>query len=133
MSAPSLSAPAEGARTTRARRWAPPALWATLLLVSSSWPNPNPPDVRHGDKVVHFLLYAVLTLLIGRAAPPLVARPLPLALTAVGASAFAYADEWHQRFIPGRSPSVDDWQADSAGALLGLLIAAGLRRRTLPA
>lgn len=124
---PTLTAPAAG---TRWRRWMPAALWATLLVVVTSWPNPDPPQVRFGDKATHLLLYGVLTFLIGRAVPVLTRRAIPFALAVIATSAFACVDEWHQRFIPGRSQSAADWRADTAGAILGLLLAAGLRRRS---
>ena len=44
-------------------------------------------------------------------------------------SAFGWADEWHQQFIPGRSREAADWAADTAGAALGVATLALLRRR----
>ena len=29
------------------------------------------------------------------------------------------SDEWHQSFVPGRSPTLGDWVADVAGVVLG--------------
>jgi VanZ family protein len=112
----------------RARRWWPPTLWATGLLVATSWPNPNVPNVRSGDKVVHMVMYAGLAWLVARAEPGWVRRAAPLVLVAVAVSALGAVDEWHQQFIPGRSASAGDWLADSAGAVLALL-AAALRHR----
>ena len=31
-------------------------------------------------------------------------------------------DEWHQRYIQGRSTELADWLADSSGGLIGALI-----------
>jgi len=122
------SRPADGA--SRARRWGPLLAWTTTLLVATSWPNPNVPDVRDGDKVVHVLIYAVLAFLAVRAFFP-ARRPSALALLAivVGVAAFGWADEWHQQFIPGRAQSVADWYADSTGAVGGTLAALAGRRR----
>ena len=128
------SRPAAGA--SRVRRWGPLLAWATLLLVATSWPNPSVPDVQGGDKAVHATLYAVLAFLAARAVLwPEAARPLPtaatLALLVAAVSAFGWVDEWHQQFIPGRSRSVADWQADTAGAAIGVVAATLLRRRDL--
>lgn len=113
------------------RRWLPPALWAGVVVVSSSWPNPNVGDVPEGsDKITHFLLYGVLALLLGRAERALVGLPLRAAATLAAVSAFAALDEWHQRFIPGRSASTADWVADSAGAAVALVGLALARRGT---
>ena len=113
----------------RARRWWPPALWATALLVATSWPNPPVREVRSWDKVVHMAMYAGLAWLVARAEPGWTRRVVPLALVAAALSAFGAVDEWHQQFIPGRSASADDWLADSAGAVLALLAAAVRRRQ----
>jgi VanZ family protein len=102
-------------------------VWATVVVVMTSWPNPGVPDVGDGDKVVHLLAYAVLAWLIGRALPPLARAPRRLAVVLLGLLVFAALDEWHQSFIPGRTASVADWWADAAGVVLGLLTAA-LRR-----
>jgi VanZ family protein len=44
------------------------------------------------------------------------------------ASAYGVTDEFHQRFVPHRTPDVHDWLADTAGALIGVLIVAALAR-----
>jgi hypothetical protein len=43
------------------------------------------------------------------------------------ASAYGAIDEFHQSFVPGRSPSVLDWATDTAGALAGAGAAAWVR------
>lgn len=43
------------------------------------------------------------------------------------ATVYAATDEFHQLFIPGRSGQVSDVLLDSAGALAGVLILAGVR------
>lgn len=85
--------------------------------------------MQGGDKVTHAVLYGVLAFLAQRAGrrDGLVAS---IALVAA-VSAFGWADEWHQQFIPGRTRSAADWQADTAGAAAGVAASLLLRRRTL--
>ena len=99
----------------------------------TSVPGRDVPDVGvpHVDKLVHFAMYAVLGFLIARALGGAraiggaVARPAVrvLALAVVAVALFAAADEWHQRWVPGRSTDVLDWCADVAGGTLALLLA----------
>jgi len=44
------------------------------------------------------------------------------------ASAYGVTDEVHQSFVANRFPGVDDWIADTAGAILGVLAVIGLAR-----
>jgi VanZ family protein len=92
--------------------FAPPACWAGVIVVLTSVPGRDVPDVGvpHIDKLVHFVLYAVLGVLLARAI--------------VAIALFAAADEWHQRWVPGRSTDLLDWCADVAGGTLALLLAA---------
>jgi VanZ family protein len=102
--------------------------------VLTSVPGRDVPDVGvpHIDKVVHFAMYAVLGVLLARALGGKramargVARPAvrALAVAVVAVALFAAADEWHQRWVPGRSTDVLDWCADVAGGTLALLLAA---------
>ena len=110
-------------------RWAPAVLWALTLVVLTSWPNPGVPQVGQGDKVVHALLYGVLAWLVARAEPRWAASTARAVPVLAAIAAFAAVDEWHQRFVPGRSASVDDWAADCVGAALALTLAAVRRRR----
>lgn len=74
-------------------------------------------------KLAHFSEYAMLGLCL---ALPLYAyriRGHRLPLTAqLLCSLYAISDEFHQSFIPGRTPQLRDVLIDSAGALLGILI-----------
>ena len=90
------------------------------------------PAGHHLDKLGHFALYAVLGLLMLRAAAT--ARPAPRIVLSVltVASLFGAADEWHQRFIPGRSQDAADWLADTLGAGSGVLAVVAFRSRREP-
>ena len=98
--------------------------------------------IPHIDKVIHLALYAVLGVLVARAiaarrlmaSPRLPRRPrfATLAVASVGMALFAAADEWHQRWVPGRSGDVADWCVDVAGGTFALLLAARLAPRPEP-
>lgn len=112
-------------------RWTPAVVWATLVLVATSWPNPGLPQAGHVDKVIHACSYGLLGWLVGRALPA--TTRVQVAAAFAGLVAFGALDEWHQGFIPGRATSAADLLADAVGALVGLLLFAARRRRALGA
>lgn len=123
----------------RVSRLVPPVVWALVIEVATSWPNPPVPGglPEHSDKVVHLVMYGVFGALITRSvgSDGWRSRVFARGLMVVAAiSCFGALDEWHQQFIPGRSMELGDWIADTTGALLGFLFStfmAGvvLRRR----
>ena len=84
-------------------------------------------------KCAHAMEYAILALLLWRAfrsVPVLHAKIWMLFGAALlGCAVFAASDEFHQRFIKSRTPSVRDVFLDVAGALVGLLIGASFTHR----
>jgi VanZ family protein len=46
-----------------------------------------------------------------------------------GAVLYGVTDEWHQSFVPGRSPDIRDIVTDALGAFVGLLVVSLLLRR----
>jgi len=105
-------------------RWIAPVLWAVLIEILTSWPNPPSPGFlpAGSDKVIHFKLYAVFAFLVARAVHAGQPQWRVLAAVAVALFAWGAADEWHQKFIPGRGADVADWAADSVGVLAGLAL-----------
>jgi VanZ family protein len=107
---------------SRLTYWAPVVLWAAVIFVVSSIP-----DLGTGlgtwdtvlRKLAHIAEYAILGGLILRAA-----RNAPAAVLL--ASAYAATDEVHQAFVTGRHGSPLDWLVDTAGAVLGVALAARL-------
>jgi VanZ family protein len=119
------------------------AVWALVILTATSVPVSGVPTTSPywADKVVHFTLYGVLGALAARAfvAAPSVGTArvvdvrtwnrrhagwLAMALLAI----FAGADELHQYWIRGRTPSAADWFADVAGVGVGIVIGMNMRR-----
>lgn len=84
------------------------------------------------DKILHFSIYTVFSFLLTRQMSDLTTRWRAAAMAAVFVIAFGAADEWHQRFIPGRSTEFADWQADSLGAVAGALACIAILRRRAP-
>jgi len=107
---------------SRLTYWAPVVLWAAGIFVLSSIP-----DLGTGlgtwdtvlRKLAHTAEYALLGGLIFRAT-----RSAPAAVLL--ASAYAVTDEVHQAFATGRHGSPLDWLIDTAGAVLGVALAARL-------
>lgn len=113
----------------RAGLWVPVCAYAAAIFVMSSLSQPPQPPAGVGDKGVHVLVYAGLALLVLRA---LAGARLDRitggrALLAVGVTVlYGASDEWHQRFVPGRSAELLDLAADAAGALAAVALAAAV-------
>lgn len=52
-----------------------------------------------------------------------------LSASLVFCSFYGVTDEWHQYFVPGRSPSAGDWLADTIGAAVAVGIIAIVRKQ----
>lgn len=86
------------------------------------------------DKLLHAAVFAVLVALLAACHPrwgwQVPAQPIGrfpsrwwwLIVCTLMASAVGAADELHQLFLPGRSADLDDWAADTIGAIFGALV-----------
>jgi VanZ family protein len=108
------------------RAWGPALLCALAIFVASSRHTVKLPPIGHADKVSHFGAYAVFgaALAYGGAATGVGALPL----VAIG-SLYGVSDEVHQSFVPGRSPDLLDWVADTLGVIAGVLAFFALHTR----
>lgn len=106
--------------------WAPVlAQMAAIFAASSLTDVPGLPGGL-SSYTGHFVGYALLGALalrgFARARWGGVANA-PAAWAVVVSSAYGITDEFHQSFVPGRQASVEDWVADTLGALTGVLLA----------
>jgi VanZ family protein len=140
----------------RPAHWLPPVLWMGVIMALSTdaasaehtrhlllpvlrlllpWATPGQLDTIHGllRKGAHLTEYAILAALWYRA----FIRDRRLASRAAGWLAFgislgwAALDEWHQSFLPSRTPSPLDVAIDGAGAALAVAVASGGLRTAL--
>jgi VanZ family protein len=128
------------------KAWAPVALWLASIFFASTevlssehtsrfltpflqWiaPGISEPTVAQIHflirKLAHLTEYAILAGLLLRA----LRRSTPgsrraVAIAIVATVLIAIADEYHQSFVPSRTPTLGDVAIDSAGALLGVLL-----------
>lgn len=111
-------------------RWAPAAVWATVIFRFSSIPGSELPPGNY-TSVAHFVVYAVLGALVYVALrlkrTEIVAVYMAIALS----SLYGVSDEFHQAFVPGRTPDVIDWVIDTAGAAAGASFSALIERSRL--
>jgi VanZ family protein len=99
--------------------WLPALAWATLIFLLSSRPALPAPDLVGLDKLAHFAVYAVLGVLLSHAG---LRTAVPSGwLIALGVL-YGASDEWHQFFVPGRTPEFADWVADACGVVAGVLL-----------
>ena len=123
------------------RRFLPPILWALLIFILSSRPNPisflpyeTIWEIEHtrilgvrGDNILwglgHAFAYAVLAFLVVRAFS-FYRDPTSRLFWAAFAVCFLYgiSDEIHQLFVPGRGFQYIDILMDGVGALIGLTV-----------
>lgn len=100
-----------------------------VLVIATHIPSETVPLPGDGiDKAVHFVAFAVLSLLVaavwlGRSRP---ISAWQLFVIWAGVVIFAALDEWTQDFV-GRYTSLADWVADAIGAAIGLALFALFR------
>lgn len=78
--------------------------------------------IQISDKLVHFILYAGLSvaLFIGAYKAPFTRFINPYWLVFLLAIFYGVSDEFHQSFVADRSVEFMDWLADAAGSAFGL-------------
>lgn len=110
-----------------ATRWVPLALWIAFIFVMSSIPD-LPGEYRdlppHSDKVVHFIEYFILALLLYRGLANDASgrmNVLLVALVLIGIG-IAGLDELYQSIVPRRDSSVADLASDIGGIAAGALV-----------
>jgi VanZ family protein len=104
------------------------------LIFLASAQSDLPAVERVSDKTLHVAAYFVFGVLCLRATHggllPLRLRPTLVALAL--ALVYGALDEWHQSWVPGRTPSALDWVADGIGTSLAC-VAVALWNRLRPA
>jgi len=99
----------------------------SLIYFSSSIHGEDIPkiDFPYIDKIAHFVEYFILGALLVRAFANTSAKTnfkIILLLSILIASAYGILDEFHQRFVSGRSPEIFDIFSDIIGSLFGTLL-----------
>ncbi|MDO9085169.1 MAG: VanZ family protein [Anaerolineaceae bacterium] len=121
--------------------WLPVVLWAAIIFLFSANPDPYkylPEAWRYlipirevSDsslaewigQLMHFIEYAVLSLLLSRALYKTSAASTKIpALVILISMLFALSDEIHQLFVPGRAFQVVDLIIDLLGATFGVYL-----------
>ncbi len=117
-------------RTSKEYFWyqLPAVLWAAAIFIESAIPAKEIPRLPHGsDKVIHATLFFIFCWLTHRALKfqnfAWLSR-ISLFIAIVGTAIYGFTDEYHQIFVPGRTPDVYDLLADILGASIYLLIIA---------
>jgi len=109
------------------KSWAAVFLWMAVIFIVSSIPGEHfyKIEEHHLDKVVHLFEFLVLGFLLIKA---LLASNLNINLTKIVilsiiiAALYGAMDEWHQHFVPNRTPDIFDFTFDFIGAAIGTLI-----------
>jgi VanZ family protein len=116
-------------------QWIPVIIYAGLIFYISDQPSLGIPseislfDPKH--VTLHVLEYLPLGLLAARAASKTkgLARYNTINFSAALGVFYGLTDEAHQYFVPGRTASLWDVFADTAGVLLGLMLWSFMSRR----
>jgi len=97
--------------------------WAGAIFYLSHIPGVEVPPVLFGmDKLLHAIVFGILGFFtLGALTGTVRPRRIPLPWLAVLlVTAYGVLDEFHQHFVPGRTPDIYDVMADAAGGMLGV-------------
>ncbi len=106
--------------------------WIAIIFTLSAQSSIRIPDLFfQQDKALHSLLFGILGLFLALLLMSDGTRPTLWHVLTVGLLVTGYGglDEYHQSFVPGRSPDILDLVADTCGGLASaLLVMTSLRR-----
>ena len=98
--------------------------WLTLII-ATSLPSKDMPNIKLNDKIEHLLAYFILGILFNLSIlfqdKIKILKDNAFISSIVLLMIYAILDELHQIFIPGRDSSFIDWSADTIGIILGVL------------
>ena len=96
--------------------------WMIAITVQSSFAGIGlPTGIAVSDKVLHFIVFGILGLLITRGmryTKIQFFKNRPAITAVVLGCIFALSDEVHQAFVPARSAEILDWVADFLGIVV---------------
>jgi len=100
-------------------------LYAAVIFIGSSISQPPSLPEIVTDKSLHGSLYAGFALVLLRALARRWDRVtlFTAAAAVVLATLYGASDEYHQSFVPGRTPDVADLRADAIGATVAVSLA----------
>lgn len=111
-------------------------LYIVVIFVLSSIPGNRLPEIQFNmaDKVVHFIIFGILGLLLARGlgvCQNTFCRTNYAIVSIMIGIGYGLIDEWHQAYVPGRYSSVSDWVADGLGIIVFVLLFWWWNRRKL--
>lgn len=108
--------------------WSVVILYALGIFLISANPKPPEPlgmaglEISHVDKIYHFFLYAFFGIAIYIASIKTDFSPeKSIKISFLLGSFYAFTDEIHQSFVPGRSCDALDFLVDAAGIAAGIV------------
>jgi VanZ family protein len=110
--------------------WGPVLIYAALIFIASSIPQPPSLPQIVTDKDVHGGVYAGFALVVLRALARRWERVTLLTMAGAVVLAVLYggSDEFHQSFVPGRTSDIADLRADAIGATVAVGLAGVISR-----
>jgi VanZ family protein len=105
--------------------WGPVVIYASMIFIGSSIPQPPSLPELVTDKDLHGGLYGGFALVLLRALARRWDRVTLLTIVgAIGlAVLYGISDEYHQSFVPGRTSDIADVRADAIGATVAVSVA----------
>ena len=114
--------------------WLPVVIWTSLIFTLSSLAIPAPATriFHYQDKLIHFLEFGMLGILLTRAVYLSDSGSRGRYWACILAAAlYGGFDELHQLFVPGRSVELGDFAADCIGALVCTWVWLAVKRENL--
>ncbi len=121
-----ISLPLRFTHKTRTQYYIAAALWESFIFYLSAQPVLPSPDSFLWDfafkKLSHMFVYFILFWLIYKSIQFDIKHPLKLTILAFCvAFVLAISDEFHQSFVPGRTPTTKDVLFDTLGMAIAWL------------
>lgn len=105
--------------------WFPSIIWGIFILIVTTIPGPDLPKIPlfpGADKIAHLFLYGIFGYFLTKASKISFNRVTSMLFPICIGVIFALLDEFHQKYIPGRSCDIIDFTADALGIIIGFLI-----------
>jgi VanZ family protein len=117
------------------KRWGPAILIMAIIFLASATPGSDMPKFGTWDmpmkKGGHMLGYALLAAAYLHSLSRSLRTPrMHLIAATCMVLCYAASDEFHQKFVPGRTSSIYDVLVDMIGAMIGLALLSWIRKES---